>query len=174
MTAFLTLLLFLLLGLAFLLLRQAAATRQQTGLPRGRVIYSDTGAWSRVERPLFSRRHLLTGRPDYVVEENGIWIPVEVKPRRTAPQPYPSDILQLAAYCLLIEEIYGEIPPHGLIKYRDQTFAIDYTPELRQELLALLEDMRQDLHASDVPRSHESPARCRACGYRPLCDHSLV
>jgi len=173
MMAFLTLLLFLLLGMAFILLRQAGTIRQQTGLPRGRVVYSDTGAWSRVERPLFSHRHLLTGRPDYVVEENGIWIPVEVKPRRTAPQPYPSDILQLAAYCLLIEETYVETPPHGLIKYRDETFAINYTPELRQELLALLEDMRQDLPASDVPRNHESPARCRACGYQSVCDDSL-
>lgn len=174
MTTFLTLLLFLLLGVAWLLLRQAGTIRQQTGLPQGRVVYSDTGAWSRVERPLFSRRYLLTGRPDYVVTEHGTWVPVEVKPRRTALQPYPSDILQLAAYCLLIEEIYGEAPSYGLIKYRDRTFAIDYTPELRQELLALLDDMREDRRSSDVPRNHESPARCRACGYQSVCDDSLV
>jgi len=51
---------------------------------------------------------------------------------------------------------------------------VDYTPELHQELLALLEDIRHDLQGDDVARSHESPARCRACGYRSVCDHSLV
>ena len=46
--------------------------RAHTGLPSGRVVYSDTGAEEVVEKPLRSQRYGLVGRPDYLlVEEAG-------------------------------------------------------------------------------------------------------
>ena len=69
----------ILLGGGLLLLKRARRLHEQTGLPQGRVIYADTGAWNRCEKPLFSRRYLLTGRPDYLVEDGRARIPVEVK-----------------------------------------------------------------------------------------------
>ncbi|HDH09491.1 MAG TPA: CRISPR-associated protein Cas4, partial [Chloroflexi bacterium] len=104
MVALLAFLVVLLLVAALALLRSARAGRRRTGLPSGRVIYADTGAWGRCERPLFSRRYLLTGKPDYLVEEKGRLIPVEVKPTVSPSTPYRSHVLQLAAYCLLVEE----------------------------------------------------------------------
>lgn len=174
MTAYFVAAFVLLLLSGWLLLRRASAQRKETGLPRGRVVYSDTGAWNRVEEPLFSRRHLLAGKPDYLVEQNGCLVPVEVKPNRSAPQPYDSDVLQLAAYCLLVEEVYGQHPDHGLIRYQDQTFAVDYTPELRKTLLATLDAMRRDAVSADVDRSHQHAGRCRACGFRADCSQRLV
>ena len=159
---------------AVLLLLWATAQRRRAGLPAGRVVYTDTGAWDCCERPLFSRRYLLTGKPDYLVEERGQIIPVEVKSTAPPPQPYRSHVLQLAAYCLLVEEVYGQRPDHGLIHYPGRTFAVDYTPQLRAELIEVLEEMRDDLSAADVPRDHESPHRCRACGYREECDQRLA
>ena len=94
----------ILLGGGLLLLRRARRLHEQTGLPQGRVIYADTGAWSRCEQPLFSRRYLLTGRPDYLVDDRRAKIPVEVKSTPSPPSPYRSHVLQLAAYCLLVEE----------------------------------------------------------------------
>ena len=41
-----------------------------------------------------------------------------------------SHIYQLASYCLLVEKTYGKRPPYGIIHYKDQDFAIDYTQEL--------------------------------------------
>lgn len=157
-----------------LLLRQANRQRKHTGLPQGRVIYADTGAWDRVERPLFSRRHRLTGKPDYLLDDDGEIVPLEVKSGAAPSQPYLSHVLQLAAYCLLVEETYDVRPSYGIIHYRDQTFAIDFTPELEDWLLATLDEMRQDTKANDVPRSHNNPVQCAACGYRPFCDQSLV
>ncbi|MFQ5342373.1 MAG: hypothetical protein ACE5F6_12575, partial [Anaerolineae bacterium] len=112
MTTSLTVIFLLLLVAGWLLLRRAGIQQKQAGLPQGRIVYTDTGAWDRVEKPLWSRRHLLAGKPDYLVEQNGHLIPVErrpelvegVKPNRSSPQPYDSDVLQLAAYCLLVEE----------------------------------------------------------------------
>lgn len=154
----------------------ARVQRAQTGLPfNARVVYSDTGAWKKVERPLFSRRYALTGKPDYIVEIESAIIPVEVKPNRTAPAPRESDVMQLAAYGLLIEETVGrgQAVPYGLLKYRDAVFQIDFTEELRADLFELMMAMRRDAVAGDVARSHTEPRRCRACGYRAKCAQTL-
>jgi CRISPR-associated exonuclease Cas4 len=161
-------------GLGLLLFIRAGAARRQTGLPAGRVAYIDTGAWDRCERPLFSNRHRLTGRPDYLVRNRKGVIPVEVKSGAAPSQPYLTHILQLAAYCLLVEEREGRTPPYGILKYGDRAFEIDYTPALRAELLATLDAIRRELDARDVDRSHQDPGRCHGCGYRDRCDQSLV
>jgi CRISPR/Cas system-associated exonuclease Cas4 (RecB family) len=33
--------------------------------------------------------------------------------------------------------------------------------------------MREQEHQRDIHRSHESPARCRGCGYRSTCQEKL-
>jgi CRISPR-associated exonuclease Cas4 len=163
-----------LLAAGLLLLRQADLYRQRSGLPQGHVIYADTGAWDRVERPLFSRRYRLTGKPDYLLDDGGEIIPVEVKSSATPSQPYSSHVLQLAAYCLLVEDAYDARPPYGIVRYPNQTFAVDFTVHLEARLLSTLDEMRQDAKADDVPHSHDNPAKCAACGYRPFCDQSLI
>jgi CRISPR-associated exonuclease Cas4 len=148
--------------------------RVRSGLPlQARVVYSDTGGWEKVEKPLFSRRYLLTGKPDYLVDGDGARIPIEVKPNRVASQPRMSDTLQLAAYGLLVEEAFGTPPPYGLLKYRDTVFRVEFTQELRAQLLQVLNEMRGNLGAEDVARSHGDPDRCRACGYRAGCGQAL-
>jgi CRISPR-associated exonuclease Cas4 len=156
------------------LLIRAGRVRRQTGLPVGRVTYVDTGAWGRCERPLFSNQHRLTGRPDYLVQKGRDLIPVEVKSGAAPQQPYAAHILQLAAYCMLVEDQEGRAPPHGILKYDDRAFEVDYTPGLRSELLNALEQVRRDLEAREVHRSHDEPRRCQGCGYRDRCEERLV
>ena len=102
--------------------------------------------------------------------EEGL-VPVEVK--QTAARPggraYASHVMQLAAYCLLVEEAHGQAPGHGLIRYSDATVRIDYTPALRGQLLALMDELRASRSRGDVDRSHQDAARCRACGVRHAC-----
>ncbi len=115
----------------------------------------DTGAWNRCERPLFSRRYRLTGKPDYLVRTGtapalrgpaGV-IPVEVKSGAAPQQPYSAHVLQLAAYCLLVEEQESRTVPYGIIKYADKAFEVDYTPTLRAQVVDTLEAMRRGLRA---------------------------
>lgn len=174
MIVFLGSLVVLFLIAAIALLRSAKSRWQQAGLPSGRVIYADTGAWSRCQCSLFSRKYLLTGKPDYLVEEKGRIIPVEVKSTATPSAPYLSHVLQLAAYCLLVEEEHGQAPPYGIISYPHRTFAVNYTPQLRDQLLATLAEMRLLLDADDVPPSHANPNRCRHCGYWMHCEERLA
>lgn len=157
---------------AVVLLRGAGARRRLAGLPRGRVVYRDMD--DTPAHVLFSNRHRLTGRPDYLVLEDGVVCPVEVKPGRTARQPYDGDVLQLGAYCLLVEETEHQHPPCGYLRYADHTFEIPYTDELRDAVLDALDDIRHDLGASDVAPNHANAGRCRSCGFRDGCDQALA
>lgn len=162
---------------------------RRADMPEGRIIYSDTGSpvgriapvslnerGERQEKPLLSHRHGLVGRPDYLVQtEEGI-VPVEAKSANCPPGgvPYESHLMQLACYCLLVEEATGESVPFGVIRYRDRQLRVDYTDELRETLLELLAEMREARDAEDVHRSHEEAARCAACSYREICVESLA
>jgi len=159
---------------ALFFFRKSSVQRKEAGLPGGRIIYTDTHGWGRVEKPLFYPALELTGKPDYLVEQNGRIIPVEVKSGRAPESPYDTHIYQLAAYCLLVEKTYDTRPPYGIIHYEDRDFAIDYTPELENSLIDLLVEMKRDEHKRELPRSHEHTARCAKCGYRNTCDQSLA
>jgi len=163
------------LAAAFFLRRTGRAEQVQAGIPiDARVVYSDTGAWQRVDKPLFSRRYRLTGKPDYIVEDDtGAMIPIEVKPNRTGSQPRQSDTMQLMAYGVLVEEKFSARPDYGLLKYRDSIFRIEFTDELRAEFFEILNDMRRARRMFNVARSHDDPIICRYCGYRDACDERL-
>ena len=163
-----------LLVAALLLFLFSAAGRKRAGLPGGRVIYSDTRGWGPVEKPLYDPEQMLAGKPDYIVEQNGRFIPVEVKTGRTPDAPYDSHIFQVATYCYLVHTTYGKRPTHGIIHYPNRDFAVDYTRELESALLDLLADLRLDERRTDVPRSHDQENRCRRCGFRETCDERLA
>ncbi len=81
--------------------------------------------------------------------------------------------MQLAAYCLLVEETSGEAPPYGLLRYAEQTFRLDYTSQVRDELLTLLDEMRAALQSPTSTRSHDDPRRCLGCGFFEQCDEAI-
>lgn len=163
---------YLLLGGAVLLLLLALRLRRASGIPWTHVRSSDTGG-RRLDAPLRSARYALVGKPDYVLDTRDGTVPVELKPSRRAAQPYDSDVLQLAAYCLLLEDAEGRAPRYGLLRYAEHTFRIPYTPRLRALLLETLEAMRSDAAAEDVDRSHGQAARCRSCGFFDVCEQRL-
>ena len=142
------------------------------------MLYRDTEEMEAPERPLRSRRYGLVGRPDYLVRtrERGrrYVVPVEVKSRRRPAQPYASHILQLAAYCLLVEDNFDAAPPYGLLRYADATLQIPYTDELRGRVLDTAAEIRQARRAPEVRRSHSEPRRCAGCGYRSACGGRLL
>lgn len=163
----------LLFLIALVLFWQSGRTRKAAGLPGGRVIYTDTDEWGEVEDPLYDPVTKLTGRPDYLIRQKKFVIPVEVKSGRVPDSPYDSHIYQLAAYCLLVEREFGVRPPYGVIHYGKRTFAVDYTPQMENALLDLMTEMRQAERKKNVDRSHESPPRCRGCGFANTCEQAL-
>ncbi|HEX8354126.1 MAG TPA: PD-(D/E)XK nuclease family protein [Pyrinomonadaceae bacterium] len=194
MTYALALLLCLLAAAAVLARAAAARESRRAGLPAGALLYSDTGRpvgrvapaglgrdGQKQERPLLSHALGLVGRPDYLIEEaDGRVVPVEVKSAAcpAGGRPYASHVAQLAAYCLLVEDVLGASVPYGVVKYRDREVRVEYTAELREHALALIDRMEQDMNVAadgdEVHRSHDDPRRCAACSLRDVCTESLV
>jgi CRISPR-associated exonuclease Cas4 len=146
----------------------------RAGIPQGRVIHIDTtGLWP-PEGTLYSVNLSLVGRPDYLVNQGGRIIPIEVKSGAAPSFPYTSHLHQLAAYGLLVEEHFGQAPPFGVIKYRDRSWEIPFTPRLMEDTRELLEEIQADVSAAEMDRSHRDAGRCRACGFRAACTQSLV
>lgn len=162
-----------LLVLGVVLLWLAQRRRVESGLPAGRVIYLDTAHLRRQERALYDPATDLAGKPDYLVDQGGGIVPVEVKSGKAPFTPHPAHVMQLAAYCLLVEATYQRRPPHGVLQYSDRAFAIPYNNSVRDMVFDTLAGMRR---AGSRPpdRSHESVGRCAKCGYRGSCDQRLA
>lgn len=151
---------------------QTRSVRKEFGIPEGELLYSDLDAPSEV---LYSEAHLISGKPDYVLrdEMTGAYIPVEVKSGR-ARKPYWNHILQLAAYCILVEERYGTSVPYGTLVYGNGgQHRIEFTPDLREQVLATVDEMRTCLEDGSARRNHNAAVRCRSCAYRGECGSAL-
>ena len=113
--------------------------RNRLLFPAGRVIHIDTERLRKPEGTLFSANYSLVGRPDYLVNQGGWIIPIEVKSSAAPVTPYPSHLYQLAAYGLLVKEHFGRMPPYGILKYRDRAVEIPFTESLLDEVTAVLD-----------------------------------
>jgi CRISPR-associated exonuclease Cas4 len=147
--------------------------RGRAALPRGRIIFIDSEFLKNSPETLYDPETDLAGRPDYLIRNRHGTIPVEVKSSTAPPQPYNGHILQLAAYCQLVEVTTGRRPAYGIIRYRDHSFRVNYTRVLRQSLHRSLQMIRQ-WGTSAPNRSHQHANRCVACGFRTSCDQSLA
>lgn len=167
-----------LIGATFFLRRSlihssfAQAVRSKFRATQGDIAYVDHPT----ARPdlLVSERYGLQGRPDYVIAEGDQLIPVEMKTGRTPRGPLFSHILQIAAYCLLVEETYGKPPPHGIIRYDGASHDIEYNLDLKKLIVGKLEDMRGALAKREVHRNHNRPGKCIHCSRRDVCPERLA
>jgi CRISPR-associated exonuclease Cas4 len=158
------------LAMAMLLFLRARILHEQSGLPDGQIIYTDAGTWFRNKKSLHSAEQRLVGKPDYLVQqENGEIISVEIKSGSTPDSPWLGHIFQLAAYCWLVDEVYDIRPSFGILQYQDHAFTVDYSSELEEELLYVMQEMRQDHQINDIDRNHNDVAKCSACDLREKC-----
>ena len=165
---------FFLLVLGLILLSKATRLRKATGLPGGQIIYSDMSNWNPVEKPLYDSSIGLSGKPDYLIRQNDMVIPVEVKSSKVAQAPYDSHIFQLAAYCRFVENHFSVRPVYGILHYPNHTFRIGFTSNLESNLLDLLFEMRSKANRKQIQRAHGVPQRCSRCGYLSSCDQQIT
>lgn len=161
----------------FLLLRSRTRYRwvvkekEKIGIPQGKITYTDL---NKPAKSLFSARLGLVGRPDYIVEIGSKHIPVEVKSGK-ARRPYRNHVLQLATYCLLLEEVYNQTVPFGILTYSGgQQFKIPFVAVLREEVIKTLNEMRMQLASKSAERNHDVAARCKFCSFRKFCNQRIA
>ncbi len=117
---------------------------------------------------LRSERYRMQGRPDAIRQQrDGRLVPIEIKSRTSPPAgPARSHVVQVWAYCLLVEDTTGRSPPFGVLRYSDREWRVRWDDAARQDLLALRA-------ALDLPydgRATPSPAKCRHCAWFEVCD----
>lgn len=137
-------------------------------LYKSKQVYSDHA--EKVVKPLFSHKHLLVGKPDSILHTGEGLVPVEIKSGNKPKQPYFSHIMQLISYCLLVE-LNREKPNRGFIQYKNGSpFAIEYTKELKNQLIELLDEMRAHIKAKKVPIIEDiNWNKCNVCKYVENC-----
>lgn len=120
-----------------------------------------------------SQVHGLVGRPDELRRSpDGRVVPVEVKSSRGPPPGRPlyfSHVLQLYAYCQIVEDHYGAAPPYGLLIYSDGVpRKVAWDGRARQELADWVGRFQEPYNGAALP----TVPKCRSCSYLPACDRA--
>ncbi len=136
----------------------------------GKVLYVDDDS----HPVLYSRDKLFSGKPDFIIEEDGKAVPGEFKSGRKPAGPLFSHIMQLSAYCRLVEDNYGTRPEYGYIYYGTARHTIDYDDDLERLLHSKANEMRKCIAANEAHRNHRRPGKCANCSRRELCRERLV
>lgn len=147
----------------------ARSARNVIALPDGTIEYIGGEG---VE-DLLSKKTGFIGKPDYVINVNGSFVPVEIKTGRVPRGPLFSHIMQLTVYCILVEEKYGRAD-YGLLMYGNQSYRITLTDELKKTLFKKVDEMRNMLNTGVAHRNHNKLGKCRHCSRRTACPESLV
>jgi CRISPR-associated exonuclease Cas4 len=121
-----------LFGLALVV--RALWTRRARGLGAGQTVALDNVT-------LFSKEHLLVGRPDRIVKQGGSLVPEEWKSSKKVEAWH---IAQLGTDFILIEETYRVRPPYGVIVLGDGARKrIKNTEALRRRVLGVARRIRE-------------------------------
>jgi len=141
-----------------------ALSQRRDDLTRGRLVAVDAGE----PATLRSERYRVVGRPDELRGlKDGRLVPIEFKRRSTPFRGPPlSHVVQVRAYCLLVEETTGVAPPYGVLRYSDGEFRVRWDDRARRELLALRNELLRPYDGRATP----SGARCARCPWAGVCD----
>lgn len=128
---------------------------------------SRRGGWTN-ELYLRSERHGIHGKID-VLEDDGTVTPIERK-RAESGTYYESDELQLAAYCMLLED---NVPGSVNVGYiytesndRRHTVRVqDWHRKQVAEIVSIIDSMT----VNDIPPLTNNPSKCEACSARSYC-----
>ena len=134
------------------------------------LIYADQKQGKKHEEDfgklLYSAKYELQGKPDYIFQSPVLKkvVPVELKSGVIDEEemPHHGDLLQLGAYFLILEDVYGQKPPFGRIVYQDYMFEIKNTAKIRNEVLSTMKEMREMLQYG-VGKAKPSFVTCRPC-----------
>jgi CRISPR-associated exonuclease Cas4 len=111
----------------------------------------------------------LKGKIDVLDLEDGRTVPVERK-RAGGGDYYWNDEVQIAGYCLLLEEHLGESIREGAIYLyeTDQRMHVPITDDHRKAVREAVDAMRS-MSPDSVPPLTDNPNKCEKCSTREYC-----
>ncbi len=153
----------------FQVARLQAQRRRDLKLPSGDLVYENADGQG---EPLSSREVPLVGKPTYIVQlSDGRPVPIEQLKSsvQNLKEPQSNHVVQIGAYCLILEDYFEEPPTHGVLRYADREFVVDYTPALRKKVLRILKDMSNCSEQYPPSLTRQRATKCRACLFQPIC-----
>lgn len=106
---------------------------------------------------------------------DGLWQPYPVEYKRGKPKQDTTDALQLCGQAVCLEEMLCCRIPTGALYYGEthRRTEVEFTPELRQEVRTLLEEMHALYERGWTPKVKPTKA-CSACSLKELCLPKLM
>lgn len=101
---------------------------------------------------------------------DGLWQPYPVEYKRGQPKAGLEDALQLCGQAMCLEEMLCCEIPRGALYYGEprRRTEVAFTPELRQEVRTLLEEMHDLYRRGHTPKVKPTKG-CNACSLKELC-----
>ena len=105
----------------------------------------------------------------------GLWQPYPVEYKRGRPKENTADAIQLCGQAMCLEEMLCCEIPRGALYYGEprRRTEVDFTPELRREVTALLSEMHDLYRRGHTPKVKPTKA-CSACSLESLCLPKLM
>ena len=105
----------------------------------------------------------------------GLWQPYPVEYKRGQPREDTGDALQLCGQAMCLEEMLCCDIPIGALYYGEthRRTEVEFTPELRQEVKTLIEEMHALYERGWTPKVKPTKA-CSACSLKELCLPKLM
>jgi CRISPR-associated protein Cas1 len=119
----------------------------------------------------------LHGKVDAVRTREGELVPYEHKRGRArrgedgAPEAWPTDAIQVAAYGLLLEQERGRPVPEGRVRYHadNVTVRVPIDAELRAQVGQLVLRARELRRSTERPPVTTEERKCARCSLAPVC-----
>ncbi|MBD3255175.1 MAG: CRISPR-associated protein Cas4 [Candidatus Lokiarchaeota archaeon] len=126
----------------------------------------------RKEIYLISHKWKLKGRCDYIIEEKGMQIPLEIKYGNCNNEvPYQNDAMQLLCYILLLGGYLNEHIPYGYILYvtSKRKYKVNNTLSYRKMLRSIIRSMHAYMNGNIFPNRTDYTLRCYGCSFMDYC-----
>lgn len=114
----------------------------------------------------------MKGKCDYLIEEDGIQIPLEIKKGHcTGDNPYENDVMQLIGYILLLEEHFSIKYAYGYVIYMGsrKRYRVNVTDALRAKLRWYVMTLRMYTNQHKLPPRQKQQNKCDRCSLLLYC-----
>lgn len=151
-----------------LMLGASRGRKSEAGLSEIAKVVSVDGSNLIPGREYISQKQGLAGKPDALVVEHGISIPVERKP--LAKKIRDRYVAQLLIYMRLVEEFEGTRPPYGILILGPTSRRVQVENSEKKQRWAdtLLSQMREILKGGKA-KATPHPIKCAKCDVRHRC-----
>ena len=126
----------------------------------------------RHELYLVSHILMMKSKVDYLTEENGVQIPIEIKKRKcNASKPFKNDVAQLMCEVLLLEEHFSIQYSYGYLLYvgSKRKYKVMINLVNRRTIKSTLAEIRSYLKSVKIPPRTKNKNKCRGCSFELYC-----